>query len=143
MRKYILLLLSCVSVAAADTGIRMFTSTSKDNATPGGIVTTETYTRDGEQDLIRITKSLNGALTYQSHAFYHGGKLVALYTWHPEYSTFNVVPGLPYYVGVEFLPSKDIKSLTIQGNDFKDGFYTTNGLFYPVPDSALEISPAK
>src|SRR5215469_10629044 len=143
MRKFILLLLSCVSVAAADAGIRMFTSTSKDTAVAGGIVTTETYTRDGEQDLIRITKSLNGTVTYQSHGFYHGGKLVALYTWHPERSTFNVVPGLPYYVGVEFLPSKDIKSLTIQGNDFKDGFYTTNGLYYPVTDSELKISGVK
>lgn len=55
MKKFIVLLLSCVSVAAADTGVRMFTSMSKDTATPGGIVATETYTRDGEQDLIRIT----------------------------------------------------------------------------------------
>src|SRR5262249_23571264 len=110
MKTFIILLLSCVSVMAADTGIRVFTSTSKDTATAGGIVTTETFTRDGEQDLIRITKSLNGAITYRSHGFYHGGKLVALYSWRPDYSTFNVVPGLPYYVGLEFLPSKDIRS---------------------------------
>jgi hypothetical protein len=121
----------------------MFTSTSKDKATAGGIVTTETYTRDGEQDLVRITKLLNGTVTYQSHGFYHDGKLVALYTWHPDYSTFNVVPGLPYYVGMEFLPSKDIKSLTIRGNDFVDGFYTTNGLYYPAPDSDLKTSGVK
>jgi hypothetical protein len=121
----------------------MFTSTSKDTAVPGGIVTTETYTRDGEQNLIRITKSLNGIVSYQSHGFYHDGKLVALYSWRPEYSTFNVVPQTSYYVGLEFLPSKDIKSLTIRGNDFIDGFYTTNGLYYPVPDSDLKMAPAK
>ena len=134
-------MLSCVSVAGADTGIRMFTSTSKDTATPGGIVATETYTRDGEQDLVRITKSLNGAVTYQSHGFYHDGKLVALYTWRPDYSTLNVVPQTSYYVGVEFLPSKEIKSMTIRGNDFIDGFYTTNGLYYPAPDSDLKMTP--
>lgn len=128
---------------AADTGIREFTSASKDTATPGGIVSTETFTRDGEQDLIRITKSLNGVVSYRSHAFYHDGKLVALYTWRPDYSTFNVVPGLPYYVGMEFLPSKDIKSLTIRGSDFVDGFYTTNGFYYPVPDSELPTTPVK
>ena len=104
-------------------------------------MTTETYTRDGEQDLIRITKSQNGVVTYRSHGFYHDGKLVALYSWRPQYSTFNVLPGLPYYVGLEFLPSHDIKSLTIRGNDFIDGFYTTNGFYYPVPDSDLKMTP--
>jgi hypothetical protein len=70
-------------------------------------------------------------------------KAGALYSWRPEYSTFNVVPQTSYYVGLEFLPSKDIKSLTIRGNDFVDGFFTTNGLCYPMPDSDLKMSPMK
>jgi hypothetical protein len=54
-----------------------------------------------------------------------------------------VVPQTSYYVGLEFLPSKDIRSVTIRGNDFVDGFYTTNGFFYPVPGAELKMTPAK
>ena len=143
MKTFLILLLSCVSVTASDTGIRVYASTSTDTANAGVVSTTETYTRDGQADMVRITKSQNGTVTYRSHGFYHEGKLVALYSWKPDYSTFNVVPNMPYYVGLEFLPSKEIKSLTIRGNDFIDGFYLTNGVFYPVPDSDLKFTRVK
>ncbi|HTR41230.1 MAG TPA: hypothetical protein VMH87_06405 [Pseudomonadales bacterium] len=142
MKAFILLLVSCLSVAAADTGVRLFTSTSTDAAT-GAFVTTETYARDGQTDLVRITKSQNGAVIYRSHGFYHAEKLVALFSWEPDSSTFNVVAATPYYVGLRFTPSHEIRSLTIRGNDFMDGFYTTNGVFYPAPDSDVQIKPVK
>lgn len=144
MKTFLLLSLSCISVAASDTGIRFTSSTNTDTATTGAIIIVETYTRGGQTNLIRTTKSKNGVVLFRNHRFCHFGKPVAFYTWQPDFgSNFTVVRGTPYEVGLDFLPSKDVRAVMIWGTNFLDGFYFTNGVFYPVPDSDLEFKDVR
>ena len=53
MKTFIILILSCVSVAASDTGIRVFSAVST-NADSGAIYTEESFTRDGQTNLVRV-----------------------------------------------------------------------------------------
>ena len=55
MTAFIILLLSCVSVLAADTGIQVASAVST-NAETGAIYTTETFTRSGQTNLISLTE---------------------------------------------------------------------------------------
>ena len=138
----ILLILSCVSVVAADTGVRSFSSVSTNSET-GAVLTTETFTRGGQTNLVRFTKSQRGGVVYRTQKFCHKGEPVALFTFREGIESFHAVPNTPYYVDLEFFPSKDVRCLMITGRDFIDGFYSTNGVYYPAPDSDLEMKAVK
>ena len=56
MKTFVALILSCVSVFGADTGIRVVT-TVKTNAETASIYTTDVFTRDGQTNLVRRTKT--------------------------------------------------------------------------------------
>lgn len=142
MRAIILLILSSASLVAADTSVQVFSSMSTNSET-GAILTTETFTRSGQTNLIRITKSQRGVAVFRTQRFCHKGEPVALFTFREGIESFHTVPNTPYHVDLEFLPSKEVRCLMIQGRGFLDAFYPTNGVYYPAPDSDLETKPVK
>jgi hypothetical protein len=140
MRAIIIFILSGVSVFAADT-VRVVSSVSTNEA--GAILTTDTFTRGGQTNLIRITKSEHGAVVFRSHQFCHHGERVAIFTWREGVQHFHSYPGSPYSADIEFLPSKDVRLVRLMGTGWFDGFYYTNGVFTPAPDSDLELKDLK
>jgi hypothetical protein len=143
MKIIIILFFSCLSVVASDTGVQV-ASTSTTNAETGAILTQEIFTRDGQTNLIRMTKIQGGVVVNRFQRFYHDGELVAVFAGWPETTSFTTkAGGTPYTVSLDFLPSKDVKFLWIYGRDangkaFQDAFYPTNGIYYPAPNSDLE-----
>jgi hypothetical protein len=140
MRTFIIFLLSCVSAFAADTVRVVSTVTTNES---GAILTTDTFTRGGQTNLIRVTKVQDGAVVFRSQQFCHDGRRAVLMTFREGVQSFHVNPGTPYYVDIEFLPSKDIRCVMVRGSGFIDGFYPTNGVYYPCPDSDLEMRDLK
>ena len=157
MRPFIVLLLSCIPVIAADTGIRVV-STVKTNAESGVVYTTETFTRDGQTNLVRITKSVDAKVAVRIQEFYHDKKMVALLThWaQPESESFNTVEHSSYTLGLDFSATRNIETLSISTNKvivvdgytatnpianpfYLDSFTATNGVFYPISDSELQM----
>jgi hypothetical protein len=138
MRTLIILVLSCVTGFCQEAGIQMFSSVTT-NAESGAILTTETFTRGGQTNLIRFTKSERGAVVYRSHKFCHHGEPIALFVWRDGTQHFHSYPGTLYSANLEFWPSNEVRCVIIDGKTWFDGFYYTNGVFYPAPDSDLEL----
>jgi hypothetical protein len=141
MRAFIIFLLSSFSALAADTGVSVVSSVTTNEA--GVVYATDTFTRGGQTNLVRLTKSLGGIVITRFQWFSHHGTLVAVMSGPPDSPSFTVKAGQPYTVGLDFLPSKDVRCLIISGRDFMDGFYPTNGVYYPCPDSDLEMKDYK
>jgi hypothetical protein len=148
MRAFIILLLSSVAVIASDTGVRVV-STVSTNAETGAIYTTETFMRDGQTNLVRVTKTTEGVVASRMQRFYHDGEFVAVHLSvsrpanmaREEFTTTES----SYSVGLDFSPTKDIERLTItrKKGHVLDGFSATNGIFYPVSDADLQPQPLK
>ena len=138
MRTFIVLILSCVSVSAADIGVRVVT-TAKTNAETASIYTTDIFTRDGQTNLVRTAKTKAGTLQIRIQRFYHAGVLTGDYVATKDSSGFTTESGIPYSVSFEFWPSKDIRSAVIGTKDgtILDAFTCTNGVFSPVESSEL------
>ena len=148
MRAFIILFLTCISAFAEDTGIRMTTSVST-NAETGAICREETFTRNGQTNLVRITKTEHGVLAARTHRFYHAGEFVAvhLFVTRPAKMAREMFTTAEssYSVGLDFSPTKEIERVIVtrkKGNVL-DGFTATNGVFYPVSNADLEIRPIK
>lgn len=142
MRTFIFLILFCASLTAADAAVQVSSSVSTNTET-GAVSTTETFTRDGQTNLVRFTKSMRGVVVFRTQRFCHNGEQVALFTFRDGIESFHTLPGKPYEVDVEFLPSREVRCVMIQGRGVIDGFYPTNGVFYPAPDSDLEMRDVK
>jgi hypothetical protein len=85
----------------------------------------------------------SGVAVNRTQEFYHHGELVAVFSGLPNSLSFSTKAGTPYTVVLDFLPSKDVRCLMIQGRGFIDGFYPTNGVYYPTPNSDLEMRDLK
>lgn len=136
MRTFILLVLSSLSAFGGDTGIRSFSAVTTNSA--GTVYIEDIFTRGGQTNLVRLTKVEAGVVTHRIQKFYHHGDLVAVISGLSDSNSFSSEPRLPYRVDLEFLPSKDVRCLIIFGPGFIDGFYPTNGIYYPAPDSDLK-----
>jgi hypothetical protein len=123
-----------LSALPADTGVQLVSAVTTTNRM-GGVYTEETFTRGGKTNLVRQTLIRDGVVVTRVHEFYHHGDLVAVIQGNPNPVRFDPKPGLPYQLGLDFAPSKE--SLHINGKDFNEAFYATNGVFYPAPDSDL------
>jgi hypothetical protein len=143
MRAFILLFLSCASVLGTDTNIQVVT-TAKTNSESGSITTKETFTRDGQTNLVRNTKTTAGIMQIRIHRFYKNGLLVGDYVAMPDSSSFTTEAASPYSIGFMFGPSNVIKSAEIASKDgvLVDAFSCTNGLFFPVENSLLQKANA-
>jgi hypothetical protein len=138
MRAFIIFLLSCASVFGADGDIRIVTI-AKTNAETASIATKDFYTRDGQTNLVRHTKSKAGVVQIRIHRFYHAGSLVGDYVAMPDSSGFTTEAGTPYSVSLECDASRNPKSVVIGTKDgvILDAFSYTNGVFSPVESSLL------
>ncbi len=132
----------CVSALAADTGVRVVSTVTTTNSL-GIYKTTETFTRGGQTNLVRMTGSQGGVVVHLSHHFYHHGDLVAIIVGTPNPVRFEPQPGLPYQLDLEIWPSKEVRCLHVNGKDFNERFDATNGVFHPAPDSDLGIKDHK
>ncbi|HEV2693112.1 MAG TPA: hypothetical protein VG347_09485 [Verrucomicrobiae bacterium] len=142
MKALIILMLACFSAAAVDIGIQSFSSATT-NSEPDTILTTDIYTRGGQTNLIRVTKSKHGTVVFRSHQFLHHGEPVSLFTWRNNVLHYHTYQNTSYYADLEFTPSKDVRCVILMGHGCLDGFYCTNGIFYPAPDSDLEMKDVK
>lgn len=140
MKAFVMFLLSCLWASAADTVRVVSIVTTNDT---GAILTTDTFTRGGQTNLIRVTKIQNGAVVFRSQQFCHDGQPAAWFTLRDGVQSFHTLPNTPYHVDLEFLPSKEVRCVIVRGGGFLDGFYPTNGLYYPCPDSDLEMPDLK
>jgi hypothetical protein len=133
------LILSCPSIIlGADTGIRIVTR-AKTNAETASIYTKDIFTRDGQTNLVRNTKTKAGVMQSRIHRFYHGGSLVGNFVAMPDSSGFTIEAGSPYSVSFEFGRSKDVRTAVIGTKDgvVLDAFICTNGLYSPVESSFI------
>lgn len=125
-----------------NTGVQCV-STFTTNST-GAIVTTDAFTRNGQTNLIRVTKLKSGVVVFQRQTFCHNGVPVAYFVDVKGIQSFGTVTNAPYEIHVDFLQNKEIRAVWIYGSDdlthesFIDGWYPTNGVYYPAPDSDLE-----
>ena len=138
MRTFIVLILSCASVLTADTGIRVIT-TAKTNAQSGAISTKDIFTRDGQTNLVRDTRTKAGVIRIRIHRFYHNGALLGDFVDMQDSSGFTTEVGSPYSMTFEFGDSKDVRSAVIGTKEgvVLDAFTCTNGLFFPVESSVI------
>ena len=140
MKTLITFFLSCASVFAADTGVRVATSTTT-NAESASITTTEVFTRDGQTNLVRQTNTKDGVVHRRVHWFFRDGARLATHVVDrshdgyagPASTLFVPQPGLRYSVSSEFSPSNEVTYAAICKNDgyLLDGFTCTNGIFHP------------
>lgn len=138
MRGFIVFLLSCASVLGADGSIHVF-STAKTNAETAGIYLFDIFTRDGQTNLVRRTRTtLTGDVQIRIHRFYHAGTLVGDYVATRDSSGLTTEAGTPYSVNLQCAASGSPKFVVIgKKGVVLDAFSFTNGLFSPVESSAF------
>lgn len=148
MRAFIVLFVSCMAVSAADTGVRVVTNLST-NAETKAVYLEETFTRDGQTNLVRQTKTEDGVVAGRIQKFYHGGEFVAVHLLvtrpaHMARESFSTAES-SYSVSLDFSPAKAMERLFIskkKGN-ILDGFIATNGVLYPVSNSDPDVRQLK
>jgi hypothetical protein len=143
MRLFVILILSCGTSLASETGVHM-TSVLSTNTELGVVHLEETFTRDGQTNLVRRTSLKDGVVTGRVQRFYHDGEYVAvhLFVTSPTYmarESFSTIAS-PYSVSLDFSPSKDIERVIISRKNgiILDGFTATNRVFYPVSNSDVK-----
>ena len=143
MRTFIALILSCASVLGADTGIHLVT-TAKTNADTASISTKDIFTRNGQTNLVRSTKTKAGAVQIRIHRFYHAGMSVGDFVAMPDSSGLTTEAGSAYSVSFEFDASHKPKSAVIGTKDgvVLDAFTCTNGVFSPADSAVIQKANA-
>jgi hypothetical protein len=138
MRASIIFILSCASVLGADSGIQVV-SPAKTNTETASITMKDVFTRAGQTNLVRDTKTEVGVVQIRIHRFYHGGSLVGDFVATRDSSGFTTEAGSPYSVSFEFDASHSPKSAIIGTKDgvILDAFTCTNGIFSPIESSLI------
>jgi hypothetical protein len=138
MKTIIAYLLTCLSVVAAGTNdIRVFTTISS-NTQPGILITLDTFTRDGQTNLSRDTRTKDGVLTIRNQRFYHGSSLLGEYTTYPTSNTSYSVAGAPCSLRFQYDASNHIRSALVTSNFMVlDFFPCSNGVFYPEDSESI------
>ena len=141
MRAFIVFLVSCVPVFGADAGFQVFTSVKTNAET---VTTKEFYTRDGQTNLVRQTRTKAGVVQIRVHRFYHAGALVGDYVAMPDSSGLATEAGTPYSVSLECDASHTPMAVVLGTRDgiILDAFSYTNGVFSPVESSLLSKANA-
>jgi hypothetical protein len=138
MKTIIVFILSCISVIGADTkDVRVITTTNT-NTQPGILITFDVFTRDGQTNLLRDTRTQDGALRIRKQRFYHNGSLLGGYMTHPKSSVIYSAGSAPYSLSFQFDASNKMRSALITSNVvILDAFACTNGVFYPEDGSFI------
>jgi hypothetical protein len=131
MKTIITLLLSCASVLATDTDIRVV-STSRTNIEAAAGTRKDIFTRGGQTNLVSLTR-MNSDGVVRICRFYHAGQLVGNFVALPEESIFNTEAG-PYCMSLKYGPAGEIRSARIGDKQgvLLDEFIFTNGNFCPI-----------
>jgi len=138
MKNAIVLILSCISVIAADTNDIQVTTTTDTHTQPGVLITFDSFTRDGQTNLVRDTRTEAGALRIRTQRFYYDGSLLGGYMTYPKSSIIYSAAGAPYSLSFQFDSSNQIKSALITTNfTILEAFNCTNGIFYPQDSSFI------
>jgi len=136
MKALILLIVSCASVLGADLGIRVASTVKTNDA--GSVSTKDVFTRDGQTNLVRNTKTTAGIVEIRVHRFYYQGLLVGDFIAFPESSSCTSKAGSPYSLGFQFGLTNEVKSAAITKDGvLLDAFMATNGVFYPAGISVI------
>jgi hypothetical protein len=137
MKALILLIFSCASVLGADPGISVV-STVRTNES-GSAFAKDVFTRDGQTNLVRDSKTTAGKVEIRVQRFYHEGSLVGDFITMKDSFSFTSEAGSPYSVGFQFGPSNEVISAAIGTKDgtLLDAFTCTNGVFCPAESSLI------
>ena len=137
IKMFIALVLFCAPVLGADTGIRVVTTVRTNE--PGSISTKDVFTRDGQTNLVRNTRTKEGKVQIRVHRLYHDGSLVGILTSSPDTSSATSEADSHYALDLEYGRSGVLKYATIFGGEgvLLDAFACTNGVLTPVPNPEL------
>src|SRR4051812_1287530 len=137
MKTTIAYILTCMSVIAAGTNdVQVFT-TFNTNTQPGILITLDTFTRAGQTNLLRDTRTKGGTLTLRNHTFYHDGLQIGGYIAYPTRSFSYSAAGAPYSMSFQYDASNQLQSALVSTNSIiLEAFVCTNGIFY-TRDSAF------
>ena len=144
MRALVVLLLSCASLFGADSVIQVF-STAKTNAQTSRIDMEDVFTRDGQTNLVRRTRtSMTGVVQIRIHRFYHAGVLVGDYVAMRDSSGLTTEAGCPYSVSLECDATHAPKSVVVGTKDgtILDAFSFTNEFFTPIEGALISKANA-
>jgi len=142
MKGLIIFLLSCTSLIGAENDVRVFT-TSTTNAENGLVYTKDVFTRNGQTNLVRVTKIVAGKIS-RIYRFWHAGQVVGNYLAFPEGGAFNTESG-PYCMSLKFEPSGEILSVRLGDKDglLLDEFRCTNGVISPIDGPLRKVGLMK
>lgn len=133
----IVLLLSCVTLFGAETGIQAITTVRTNKS--GTLDTREVFKREGQTNLVRTTTTKAGIVQFRVQRFYHRGSPIADYVSKPDSSGFTTEESCPYSVTLQLGPSNEVSSLVFGTNGMTvDAFLATNGVFYPADSSLIQ-----
>jgi hypothetical protein len=138
MKTAIVLILSCISVIGADTNDARVVTEINTNTQPGILITFDVFTRGGETNLLRDTRTEAGALRIRTQRFYHEGSELGGYMTYPKSSIIYSAGQSPYSLSFQCDASNNIRSALISSNAvILDAFSCTNGVFYPEDSSFI------
>lgn len=131
------LFLSCALAHGMDEGIQIFSST-KTNKEAASVSIREIFTRGGQTNLVRNTKTKAGVIQIQTHQFYHHNQLVGDFVTTQNASGFTTEAGTPYSMSFEFDKARKIKAVVIaKDGALLDVFNYTNGVFIPIENAKI------
>jgi hypothetical protein len=127
-------------IAAQD--IQIFT-TVKTNLETKTVIVTDTFTRNGQTNLVRQIKFQQAAMKGGIQKIYHDGSLLGTVTIEKDRNVLGLMtePNPNYSLGFDFQSgSNKLRSASIMDTNFTliDGFDNTNGLLIPVESSQIE-----
>jgi hypothetical protein len=139
-RSLLILILSCLTSAAADNDIRVFAGGR--DSTSGGSVIRETYVRGEETNLIRDTFFLPPEPLVVYHRFFHAGEFLGTFSTSTNSSGWISQPGSQYILSFSWGTSNDLHGVVIGNKDGSvvDAFSCSNGVIFPIPGSMLRQS---
>ena len=145
MKAIIVCILSCLSVFAADTNEIRVVITTKTDIPAGYLLTFEEFTRGGQTNLLRITRTKDGVSEYRAHNFYHNGVHLGRYIHDGGYTFISSAAGAPYVLTFAWDSSNQIRAASVTTTNYVllDSFTFTNGIFYPEDSSRIEESNRK
>ena len=140
MKTIIAYILTCLSVVAAGTNDVQVVTTTDTNAKTGVLITIETFTRGGQTNLLRETRTRADAFVDRKQTFYHDGSRLGGLVTYPHGSTFFSAAGAPCFLTVNYDAPGSIQSAWIMSSNMVmvDAFACTNGIFCPEDSTFIQ-----
>lgn len=141
MKTYLALILSCASAMGADTGIHLLSTTNYAGNSHSVAFQTDTFTRDGQTNLVRDTRTKDGALVVRIQSFYHDGQKIgySLTATTPDVQDYVAEAESPYALSFRARSPHDTGFVYVRAKDgsYVDIFTCTNGVYFPAESSLI------